>query len=192
VSEDFQYNREVVGANWDESSSTWQMRIVNKQTGEEELVAANSIISASGLFATPNLPDIPGIHDYEGKMFHTTQWDHSVDYTGLRVAVIGTGSTGTQLIPGLAPHVKSMAVYQRTPNWIASYEGYGALVEDHMSWLCDNMPFYWNWYCYAAYFRSLDLAPLQVRDAAYEAKGGSVSPLKIILNGLELMEHVGQ
>jgi 4-hydroxyacetophenone monooxygenase len=133
VKKDFQFNKEVVGAVWNESSSTWKLRITNKQTGAEEFVEANSIISASGLFSTPNLPDIKGITDYKGHMFHTTKWDHSIDYTGMRVAVIGTGSTGTQLVPGMVPKVKSLAVYQRSPNWIASYEGYGTDVEDHHS-----------------------------------------------------------
>jgi 4-hydroxyacetophenone monooxygenase len=175
VKEDFRFNREVTAAVWDETSSTWRLTVRNKESGRDEAVAANSIISASGLFATPKKPDIPGIDSFEKPMFHTTQWDHSVDYTDKRVAVIGTGSTGTQLTPGLAGRVKSLAVYQRTPNWIVAYDGYRAKVQDHMQWLCDTMPYYWNWYCYAAYFRSLDLAALQVVDHGYEATGGSVN-----------------
>ena len=175
VKEDFRFNREVIGAKWDDFSSSWHLSIKNKETGKEENMTANSIISASGLFATPKLPDIAGIEKFKGPIFHTTRWDHSVNYEGLNVAVIGTGSTGTQLTPGLARSVKSLTVYQRTPNWIVAYDGYRATVQDHMRWLCDKMPYYWNWYCYAAYFRSLDLAALQVKDTEYEAKGGCVN-----------------
>lgn len=175
VKEDFRFNREVVGARWDEETSVWQVQIRYRKTGKIETMIATSIISASGLFATPKFPDIPGIETFKGHMFHTTQWDHSVDFTGMRAAVIGTGSTGTQLIPGLSRSVKSLTVYQRTPNWIVAYDGYRATVQDHMSWMCDHMPYYWNWYCYAAYFRSLDLAAVQVKDAAYEAAGGCVN-----------------
>ncbi|EXJ90154.1 hypothetical protein A1O3_03223 [Capronia epimyces CBS 606.96] len=175
VKEDFRFHREVTAAVWDEATSTWQLTVRNKETGQDESVVANSVISASGLFATPKKPDIPGIDSFQKPMFHTTQWDHSVDLKDKRVAVIGTGSTGTQLTPGLAGQVKSLAVYQRTPNWIVAYDGYRAQVQDHMQWLCDTMPYYWNWYCYAAYFRSLDLAALQVVDHDYEAQGGSVN-----------------
>ncbi|OQV10577.1 hypothetical protein CLAIMM_14554 [Cladophialophora immunda] len=100
---------------------------------------------------------------------------HSVPYQDKNVAVIGTGSTGTQLVPGVARSAKSVTVYQRTPNWIAIYEGYNSKVDASMKWLCDNMPYYWHWYGYAAYFRSLELAPLQVRDHEWRAKGGCVN-----------------
>ena len=175
VAEYFQYNREVFHAQWDESSSTWEVKVKNKQSGAVEELKAKSIISASGLFATPKIPDIPGIENYKGAMFHTTQWDHSFDWTGKRVALIGTGSTGTQLMPALARSAKHLTVYQRTANWIASYEGYGSTVEEHMRWLTDTLPYYWNWYCYASYYRSLDLAAIQVIDHEYEAKGGLVN-----------------
>jgi 4-hydroxyacetophenone monooxygenase len=175
ILEDIKFNSEITSSVWDEVSSTWHLTIRDTQTGTESEAVSNSVISASGLFATPKTPDIKGIEKFKKPMFHTTQWDHTVDYAGKRVAVIGTGSTGTQLAPGIAATAKSLVVYQRTPNWIASYEGYKSRVTREMSWLCDNMPYYWNWYCYAAYFRSLDLAALQVRDAEYEAKGGCVN-----------------
>jgi 4-hydroxyacetophenone monooxygenase len=176
VENKIQYNREVVAADWNEDSATWKLRINNKREQRTEFLDANAIISASGLFATAEeKPDIPGLEKFRGHMFHTTNWDHSVDETGLRVALIGTGSTGTQLAPLVAAKAKQLTVFQRNPNWIASYEGYDASVSDHATWLFDNMPYYWNWYCYAAYFRSLDLAPLQVRDLEYEATGGCVN-----------------
>ena len=175
IYEHFQFNKEVVAAIWEESSSTWRLQVKKKETGEVEAYVANSIVSASGLFATPKRPNIPGIQTFKKPMFHTTEWDHAFDYADKRVAVIGTGSTGTQLTPGLAKYAKSVTVYQRTANWIVSYEGYKSKVQDHMRWLCDTMPYYWNWYCYAAYFRSLDLAALQVRDKDFETKAGQVN-----------------
>ncbi|MCJ1305457.1 hypothetical protein MMC08_008271 [Hypocenomyce scalaris] len=171
----FSYNREVFHAQWDESSYTWRVKIKNKKSGAVEEMEVKAIISASGLFATPKIPDIPGLPKYKGAMFHTTQWDHSFDWTGKRVALIGTGSTGTQLMPALAKTASHLTVYQRTANWIASYEGYGQSVDDYMSYMTDAFPYYWNWYCYASYYRSLDLAAIQVIDHEYEAKGGLVN-----------------
>lgn len=173
VKDHIRYNREVVGAEWDENAKLWKMKLAHKD-GTEEIVC-NAIISAAGLFSTPNLPDIKGINDYKGPIFHTAQWDHSTDYHGKNVALIGTGSTGTQLTPMVAEGAKHLAVYQRTANWIASYEGYRAQVTDHMHWLCDNVPYYWNWYCYSAWFRSLQLANTQYHDAAWRAQGGLIN-----------------
>lgn len=174
VKEHFKYNREVVAAKWDESSSLWHMKIRHKD-GKEETLTANAIISAAGLFSTPNLPDIPGIKDYKGPIFHTAQWDHSKEYRGKDVALIGTGSTGTQLTPMVAEAANRLDVYQRTPNWIASYEGYRAKVTPEMHWMCDHMPYYWNWYCYSAWFRSLQLANTQYHDPEWRAKGGLIN-----------------
>ncbi|KAJ5924914.1 hypothetical protein N7454_007553 [Penicillium verhagenii] len=172
---DFQFDREVVRAQWDESSSSWAVTTVHQKTGESSTHVANFIISAAGLFSTANKPDIPGIDDFEGHIFHTTGWDHTVPLDGLRAAIIGTGSTGTQLTPAVVRVCSHVSVYQRTANWIASYEGYGDSVPDSVHWLCEHMPYYWNWFCFAAYFRSLDLAALQVRDAEFEASGGRVN-----------------
>ena len=69
-----------------------------------------ALISAVGLFNQPNLPDIPGIETFAGRMFHTTAWDHAYDYVGKRVAVIGTGSTGSQLARGVAEKAASYDV----------------------------------------------------------------------------------
>jgi 4-hydroxyacetophenone monooxygenase len=172
----FLFDREVIRAKWDEASATWNVSAVHQRTQQEESYTANAIISASGLFSTPNSkPDIPGIDDFTGPIFHTTGWDHSVPYGGKRAGIIGTGSTGTQLTPALVKECTHVDVYQRTPNWIAAYEGYHESVPSHVHWICDSMPFYWNWFCYAAYFRSLDLAALQVRDDEFEARGGRVN-----------------
>lgn len=174
VKDNIKYNREVVAARWDEVAKLWVMNIKHADS-REETITCNVIISAAGLFSTPNLPDIKGIHDYEGPIFHTAQWDHTTDYHGKNVALIGTGSTGTQLTPMVAEGAKRLSIYQRTPNWIASYEGYRAKVTDQMHWICDEMPYYWNWYCYSAWFRSLQLANTQYHDPEWRAQGGLIN-----------------
>lgn len=174
VDKNFKYNREVVAAKWDESRKLWNISLKHND-GTQETVTCNAIISAAGLFSTPNLPDIKGINDYKGPIFHTAQWDHSTDYHGKNVALIGTGSTGTQLTPMVAEGAKHLSIYQRTPNWIASYEGYRAKVTDQMHWLCDQLPYYWNWYCYSAWFRSLQLANTQYHDPEWRVQGGLIN-----------------
>ncbi len=87
-------------------------------TSKNTEVMADFIINATGILHHPAFPDIPGIKDYTGKLFHTAQWDHSYDLQGKQVAIIGTGSTAAQVIPELAEVVKHLTVFQRTPQWI--------------------------------------------------------------------------
>lgn len=174
VSDHCKFNREVVAAQWDEHDAKWAVKIRGKD-GKVDSLRYNAIISASGLFSTPNIPDIPGIEEFGGHVFHTAQWDHNVSYHGKKVAVIGTGSSGTQVSTGLAPHVKNLTIYQRTPNWIVKIDGYRNAVNEHVRWLCDHMPFYWNWFCYSAYFRSLHIAELQYHDEEWKANGGLIN-----------------
>ncbi|HXK22426.1 MAG TPA: NAD(P)/FAD-dependent oxidoreductase [Myxococcota bacterium] len=81
-------------------------------------LTARFVISGTGALTQPKLPAIDGIDEFEGMIMHTARWDHGYDLTGKRVAVIGTGATGVQVIPALAPIVEHLDVYQRTPIWI--------------------------------------------------------------------------
>lgn len=168
------FNHEVVAAAWDETTSKWDVTLKNCD-GEVKL-KYNVIISASGLFSTPNLPDIKGINDFKGPIFHTSQWVDA-EHEGKRVALIGTGSTGTQVAPALAQTAKHLTVYQRTANWIAPLRDFKAPVTDYANWIYDQMPYYWHWYCYGAFFKSLHTASIQYHDEDWKAKGGSINRL---------------
>ena len=109
-----QLNTAVVAADWDEGQHLWRVVLDSGQT-----VSVRFVIGAVGGLEVPNLPDIPGIEDYSGKVVHTAKWDHDFDYTGKRIAVIGTGATALQLIPELADVAGHLSVFQRTPIWVA-------------------------------------------------------------------------
>ena len=87
-----------MGADWDDESAQWVLKLKGPN-GDSETLSANVLISASGLFGTPQLPDIEGIETFAGRMFHTTAWDYQCMLEGNRVALIGTGSSGAQLMP---------------------------------------------------------------------------------------------
>jgi 4-hydroxyacetophenone monooxygenase len=170
------FNCEVTRASWNQASSKWNI-VIKHADGSAEVQDCNFIISCSGLFSTPNLPDINGIHSCKKPLFHTSQWSQNVDCQEKDIALIGTGSTGCQLAPALAHTAKSLTVYQRTPNWIAPNIFYNSLVPDEVNWLYDNMPYYWNWIRYGTFYKSLNFLRLQVRDQEWEASGGSVSEI---------------
>ncbi|MEX1664236.1 flavin-containing monooxygenase [Zhongshania arctica] len=102
----------VNSAEFDESKSLWR---VNTNQG---FFTARHLTSAVGSLVEPKKPTIRGIDDFQGKCMHTARWDQDYDLTGKRVALIGTGATGVQVVPEIAEQVEHLDVYQRTPIWI--------------------------------------------------------------------------
>ena len=105
-------NTEMRQARWDEGSLTW---LVTTSAGDLE---CDVLISACGGLTEPFTPLVPGSAQFAGVQMHTAQWDHCVDLTGKRVAVVGTGASAIQVVPAIAPEVKELVVLQRTPPWI--------------------------------------------------------------------------
>jgi cation diffusion facilitator CzcD-associated flavoprotein CzcO len=105
------FGAEVVAARWEEGR--WRLRT---RDGAEE--AADVLVSATGVLHHPRFPDIPGIESFDGAAFHSARWDHSVPLAGLRIGVVGTGSTGVQIVSELADTAGRLLVFQRTAQWI--------------------------------------------------------------------------
>lgn len=116
----FVFDTEVVDATWDDAAQRWRVR-VSGPAGEQEY-AARTVVSGSGGLSEPRLPDIDGIGTFQGEIFHSARWNHDVDLSGKRVAVIGTGASAIQLVPELQKKLAAtgghLDVYQRTPNWV--------------------------------------------------------------------------
>lgn len=106
------FGHNFLGAEYDAAQQLWH---VSTSQGQ---FTARVVVSGSGGLAEPKLPDIPGVEKFKGKTFHSSQWDHSYDLKGKRVAVIGTGASAIQFVPEIAGKVGRMDLYQRTPNWI--------------------------------------------------------------------------
>jgi cation diffusion facilitator CzcD-associated flavoprotein CzcO len=110
---DIVFNSRVVAGSYDELRNTWTVRT---DTGLE--VSARFLITAAGCLSAANKPELPGQERFKGQCHHTSEWPHgTVDYSGMRVAVIGTGSTGIQLIPEVAKTAAHLTVFQRTPQF---------------------------------------------------------------------------
>ena len=114
---DIRFNTRVTAARFEAASgdapSHWTVATDDGKTHK-----ARFCVMASGVLSTPNLPDIPGRDTFAGRSYHTGQWPHEeVDFTGLKVAVIGTGSSGIQSIPLIAEQAGHVTVFQRTPNY---------------------------------------------------------------------------
>jgi cation diffusion facilitator CzcD-associated flavoprotein CzcO len=104
---------QIVAASWQDDRRCWRLRDAYGTEYE-----ANVLVSAIGLFHTPSTPDLPGLGDFTGTVFHSARWNHDHDLTGRRVAVIGTGASAIQVVPAVAERTEHLVVYQRTPAWI--------------------------------------------------------------------------
>ncbi len=107
------FNSEVTDARYDESARVWTVMLRNGDT-----VAARVLVSGMGGLSNPMIPDIPGLANFTGDVFHSAQWDSSFDPAGKRIAVIGTGASAIQIVPAIAPGTRHLTVFQRTPPWI--------------------------------------------------------------------------
>jgi cation diffusion facilitator CzcD-associated flavoprotein CzcO len=112
---DIQFRSRVTAAIYGEDTRSWNVTL---QDGSR--FRARFLITAIGPLSAPTMPRIEGVDTFRGKSFHTARWPHEpVDFTGQRVAVIGTGATGVQTIQTIAGSVGHLTVFQRTPNWCA-------------------------------------------------------------------------
>ena len=110
---DVQLNTRIVSALFDQKTGLWMLR-----TDKGEEVHARYCVMAAGNLSTPRVPDFKGIGAFRGKWYHTGLWPHEgVDFTGLRVGVVGTGSSGVQMIPRIALQARHLHVFQRTANF---------------------------------------------------------------------------
>jgi cation diffusion facilitator CzcD-associated flavoprotein CzcO len=106
------FDCELEGGEWNDEAQRWRLRTA------AGALTARVLVVAAGPLSEPSLPDIPGLSDFRGPVFHSATWDHDHDLTGERVAVVGTGASAIQFVPQIQPTVSRLHVFQRTPPWI--------------------------------------------------------------------------
>ncbi|WP_324191912.1 flavin-containing monooxygenase [Nocardia puris] len=107
------FGRHVVRAEWDEGRHRWHVATADGQEYD-----ARYLVSAIGALHIPSIPDIEGLARFRGPAFHSARWDHDVDLTDKRVAVIGTGASAVQFVPEILGRVAALHLYQRTAPWV--------------------------------------------------------------------------
>ena len=108
----FVFDTEMLSADWDDTAQRWT---VETSAGT---VTSTTLISGAGGLSAPRLPQIDGIESFQGEIFHSARWNHDLDLTGKRVAVIGTGASSIQIVPELQKVVDHLDVYQRTAPYV--------------------------------------------------------------------------
>ncbi len=148
------FDTEVRAARFDEPRGTWSVEV----DGPEgvRVLRANVVISAVGQLNRPKLPDIDGIDDFAGMSMHSARWDSSVDLTGRRVAVVGTGASAFQIVPTVADQVEHLDVFQRSAPWMFPNPHYHDAVAPGVRWAMRHLPFYARWYRFLLFWPACD------------------------------------
>ncbi len=105
-------NTTVTGATWDEDGGRWRIETTARP------LTARVLIAGTGPLAEPKTPPLPGLERFQGRRFHSAQWEHDYDLAGKRVAAIGTGASAIQFVPAIQPEVARLHVFQRTAPWV--------------------------------------------------------------------------
>lgn len=122
IRKDYLFNQRVRHARWDDANKYW---VIQLEEGGSVPITARFLFSAMGPLSAPQMPNVPGVYTFEGPWYHTGRWPRDpdsnrgadLDFTGKRVAVIGTGASGVQVIQEMAKVAKDLYVFQRSPNW---------------------------------------------------------------------------
>jgi len=109
----FRYNTRVESVAWDGARERYVVATRQGQT-----IDAKFVVSAVGMLSDPKRPTWPGVEMFEGRLMHSSEWDHSLALSDKTVGVVGVGSTGAQIIPGVAPRVRELKVFMREPGWV--------------------------------------------------------------------------
>lgn len=155
LGDQIRYNEEVTSAVWDDVAQLWRVEIRGND-GRSSSATANVVVSAVGQLNRPQMPTIPGMEDFEGPAFHTARWNHEADIAGRRVGLIGTGASGMQVGPAIAPIVDNLTIFQRSPHWAMANPLYFETVSDDKKWVLKNIPFYAKWFRFQLFWSSSD------------------------------------
>lgn len=122
VTKDIDFGFKVTSAQWNSEQAQWTVKGVVEQTGEERTYTANFLMGCTGYYNYDKgyLPEFPGIEKFKGKVVHPQQWPENLDYTGMKVVVIGSGATAITLVPAMADKATHVTMLQRSPTYIAS------------------------------------------------------------------------
>jgi 4-hydroxyacetophenone monooxygenase len=136
------FETSVRSLTWDDADTLWTIEV--EGPGGPETLRSNAVITAVGFLSQPKMPDIAGIDDFAGPSWHASRWPEEFAVEGKRIAVVGSGATGYQLVPELALAAGSVVAFQRTPSWVFGFPGYRSPSPPQSLWVDRNMPFYKN------------------------------------------------
>ncbi|MFC9935932.1 flavin-containing monooxygenase [Glutamicibacter sp. NPDC127525] len=174
LEEHITYGARVNSATYDEAESEWVLDL--SAENRRQTVRSKILVSGLGQLSVPSVPDLPGRDKFTGKAFHSADWDHTADYAGKKVILVGNGASGNQIGPAIAPEVAQLTVLQRSPQWVVGVPGYLEEVPEDVQWALQNIPAYERWFRVRTMVSMNDIMrPSALVDHEWKAEDGTIS-----------------
>lgn len=176
IRDKIRFETKVTTLRWDDAAKLWHVTLIGKD-GVEQTETFNAILTAHGPLHRWEWPKIPGLHDFQGKLMHSAAWDVDFDVTGKKVAMIGTGASGAQIGPSIAPQVDELTVYMRSRHWVLPAPLAGAVkVPEDVRWAVRHIPRFTEYMRFYVYWTASDgLWPGLVMDPEWEGNPTAIS-----------------
>lgn len=152
VRDHVKFGTKVVEARWNDATSKWHVTVQDMKTGQETVEVVNAVLLAHGVLNRWSMPKIPGLESFKGPKMHSAGWDPSVDVTGKRVALVGTGASAAQIAPAIADKVASLAIFQRSKHWVLNNPDINMPVNDAIHFALRHIPHYKEWFRFRVYW----------------------------------------
>ncbi|MBL6898229.1 MAG: NAD(P)/FAD-dependent oxidoreductase [Luminiphilus sp.] len=183
-----EFNTEIEQARWDSENACWQVTV--RSSAGQSVVQGFAVVSAVGQLNLPSLPTLQGIADFEGPIFHSSDWPSDLDLVGKKVAVVGTGASAMQIVPTIADTVAELTVYQRSPQWARPIPRFHDELSESAHWLVEHVPFYAAWLRFTVLWRYGDgLLPFLRKDPDWPHPERSMNRVNE-KHRLELLAHI--
>lgn len=147
-------NSDVIRMRWIEADQEWELTIFDQLDHRARTVRAAAVLTAAGHLCRPKYPDIEGRESFAGESVHTARW-RPMSWPGKRVAVVGVGAAGIQVIASITPDVGHLTVFQHQPHWVSPNRLSGD-VGDSERWLRQHLPYYLHWSRFILFFMTCD------------------------------------
>jgi len=156
LTEHLHLNSDVTQMRWVESDQEWELTVFDRLEHRARKVRAAAVLTGAGHLCRPKYPDIEGRDTFAGESVHTAQW-RPMDVAGKRVAVVGVGAAGIQVVGSIAPEVGHLSVFQHQPHWVSPNRlGNNGDVGDSERWLRQHVPYYLQWNRFVLFFMTCE------------------------------------
>ena len=154
---------EVLQVDWQADKNHWRIELRTKDG--DKTIAAPILVSAVGQISVAKLPEIEGLENFDGPLFHSSRWPKDLDIKGKKVAIVGTGASSMQIAPSIADEVEELTIYQRSPQWARAIPRYHENLSEGAQYLLEHVPFYARWFRFTMFWRYGDgLLPFLKKD----------------------------
>ena len=148
------FETQVTDMKFDDETKMWEVTSIHNKKSNKEVI--NIVLSCVGQLNQPKIPDIEGMDEFQGNMFHSSKWPDDDVIAGKKVAVVGSGASAFQIVPSIAKYCEQLTIFQRSPPWMFPNPKYHEQVDEEKKWLLENLPFYSRWYRFLLFYPGSD------------------------------------